>query len=88
VKLPPTAFTAKAIGTLREIVTDINLSLPFLPNATPPPDPPLFPARALWDTGATNCAITKEKAIQLGLSVVGKANVGMPTEKVFKMFTF
>ena len=73
---PPSAFTATGNGRIREIVTDLNLSLPFLPQVPPTSNPALFPAKALWDTGATNCAITKEKAMEIGLAVVGKANVG------------
>ena len=35
----------------------------------------VFPARALWDTGATCCCITKNVAQALGLNPVRKASV-------------
>ena len=72
---PPLAFTATGKGKLSEIVVDIHVSLPFVPNVTPPPEPPPIPARALWDTGATNCAITKDTADKLGLPIISKAKV-------------
>ena len=74
--LAPSAFTATAKARVTEIVVDVSLSLPYLPNVTAPPEPTPSPARALWDTGATNCAITKAKADQLGLPRTGKAKVG------------
>lgn len=72
---PHTAFTGTAQGRVTEIVVDISLSLPYQPSVTPPPEPPTHPAKALWDTGATNCAITKAKVDQIGLLPVGKAKV-------------
>jgi hypothetical protein len=74
---PPAAFTAILNGKAREIVFDIKLSIP-----TPLPLPAstkLFNVKALWDTGATNCAITKGKAEELNLPIIGKANVSSAT---------
>ena len=58
-----------------EIINDIHLSLPCAMTPTPTPLPTLVPAKALWDTGATNCAITKRMATRLGLAPSGKGTV-------------
>ncbi len=62
------AFTLHEEGILREIITDCEVSLPWHPlvNKNTPP-PKLYKAMALWDTGATNSAITKDLVDKLGL---------------------
>lgn len=70
-----TAFTLVASGgRLREIISDAEISLPFDPKVDTV-HPAHFPIKALWDTGATNCAITKKIADQIGLSPTGQAEV-------------
>lgn len=73
--VPHAAFTSISNGRAREIVLDIKLSTPIalpIPESSPPQ---LFNAKTLWDTGATNCAITKTKVDQIGLPEIGKATV-------------
>ncbi len=72
----PSAFTGVYPGRINTIVVDIRLSIPFHPDSPPSPKPPLVEAKALWDTGATNCAITQSKAAAIGLPIIGKAEVG------------
>lgn len=85
--LDQTAFTAIADGKLSEIVVLIKVSLPYLPGGNPNPEPTPLDARALWDTGATNCAIIKTLVDRLGLPKVGKAMVshadGESTQDVY-----
>jgi hypothetical protein len=71
----PGAFTLTAQGLARDITLDIQLSQPFTPNNIPSPEPPLVSAKALLDTGSSNCSITKTKAEELGLVPIGKTEV-------------
>ncbi|MBI5215701.1 MAG: SEC-C domain-containing protein [Ignavibacteriae bacterium] len=69
------AFTIKANGLLREIVTDIGVSVPFLEKEVSPSDNRIFRTKALWDTGATNCAVTEETARILNLHPISVARI-------------
>jgi hypothetical protein len=68
------AFTIKFNGITNRVVTDVDFSLAFDP-AKGDPQPKHFSAKALWDTGATGSAISKEIVAALGLSPVGISNV-------------
>lgn len=73
--IPHLAFTGKAEGRVREVTSEIYLSLPFIPKDKHGSKPKPYKAKALWDTGASNCAITKAMAEIIGLPVIGKAIV-------------
>lgn len=60
------AFTAKYNGIIREIITDAGVSIPFV-EGDKQPSPGILRTRALWDTGATNCVVTKQTAAKLNL---------------------
>ena len=70
----PSAFTADGTGRVSEVITPVGLSLPLLPNEVPPSDIPRS-YRALWDTGATASAVTKETVNKLGLPAIGRTMV-------------
>lgn len=86
-----TAFTLTQDGLLREIITDCKVSLPFNPRIAGPftKHPPLIDVKALWDTGATNCAITKNLVDKLGLLPFDKVEVhhgnGKTLKEVYKI---
>lgn len=69
------ALTVQANGIASRILTDIAVMLPFDP--ANPPNPPLVtvPAKALWDTGATNSVISKAIVQRLALKPVGVTQV-------------
>jgi predicted aspartyl protease len=69
--LPPnfTALSTKALGILREIITDCEVSAPC-PTTVSPLDIDKIKTKALWDTGATNCCITKKTADSLNLKPI------------------
>lgn len=74
------SVTFKAETILREIITDIGISLPnntqdVQINPFIKDDPRIFQTKALWDTGATGCAVTKKTATDLKLQPIGLANV-------------
>jgi hypothetical protein len=69
------AFTTKADGLLREIVNDCAISIPFVPGAKSNLKKDVVKVKALWDTGATNCAITKKPVELLRIKPIGKAIV-------------
>jgi predicted aspartyl protease len=69
------AFTVTANGgKLREIISEAEVSLPFDPKIDKIHPPPIT-IKALWDTGATSCAITKNIANKLNLQPIGKIDV-------------
>jgi uncharacterized protein YchJ len=68
---PPMAFTLKANGLLREIITDAKLSK-FVPPEKLPTEKTVD-VKALWDTGATGSVVTEATAKALGLVPMGKA---------------
>jgi len=74
-KLGHTAFTLHEDKVIREIITECKVSMPFDPRSGLP-HPPFFTIMALWDTGATNCAITKNVIDKLHLVPFMKVPVG------------
>ena len=69
------AFTTKANGRLREIITDIGVSIPFIEDNIQQTDSRIFRTKALWDTGATNCVVTKQTAKELNLKPISVSKV-------------
>lgn len=69
------AFTINNSGRLREIITDIGISLPITEDEIKFDDPRIFRTKALWDTGATNCVVTQSTAKSMGLVPIGLTNV-------------
>lgn len=61
-------------GRLRDIITDAEVSPPFDPKVDKNP-PSHTKTKALWDTGASSCAITKTLAGKVGLLPTGKVDV-------------
>jgi predicted aspartyl protease len=82
------AFTLHEEGLLREIVCDCKVSIAYDPNSGGK-HPPLIDVKALWDTGATNCAITKDLVNKLGLAPFTKTTVhhadGKTEKDVYKV---
>ncbi len=66
------AFTIVFRNVTSEIITSVGVVGPFIPEA-PPAE--VLPMKALWDTGATHCCITKEAASRARLPVIGRAIV-------------
>lgn len=70
------AFTTHFNGLAREIITDIGITLPFDPRTEISlNDKRIHQTKALWDTGATNSAITKNIVTALNLKPIGQAEV-------------
>jgi predicted aspartyl protease len=69
------AFTTKSIGRLREIITEIGVSLPFIEENIKQSDNRIFRTTALWDTGATNCVVTKQTVKDLNLKPISVSKV-------------
>lgn len=65
------AFTAKFDGVAREIITKVGISAPFVADSVEVDDDRIMKTTALWDTGATNCVITRKTALEMGLKPVG-----------------
>lgn len=61
------AFTAKATGLARQLSTDVHVSQPSVKSGES--------IRAIWDTGATSCAISKATVDKLGLVPTGFCTV-------------
>ena len=66
------AFTVVFRTAVPEIITDVGVVPPFLPNQ---PSPEVLAMKALWDTGATHCCITKTAAERAKLPAIGRAIV-------------
>jgi len=85
-----TAFTTKPRkgGILRELINNVGVSLPYDPRSSATP-PKISKIKALWDTGATNCVITKKTAEGIGLEPFKKVLVhhakGSSIENVYKV---
>ena len=60
---PPQAFTAKANGCMSELITKVTV----LPGKILNQQSKGIDVNAIWDTGATNSAVSKEVVIKLGL---------------------
>jgi hypothetical protein len=69
------AFTVTSTGILREIITEIGVSGPFEQEVINFSDPRILHTNALWDTGATNCVVTKKTANELKLEPMGLTKV-------------
>lgn len=67
-------FTVAYSGRVNVLVTDIKVSLPIIQGSDPSKNP-IYPSKAIWDTGASGSVITKKAAQALGLLPVGKTNV-------------
>lgn len=78
------AFTTEFNGLARQLVNEIELSLPVdLHNSEVPT---LFKTHALWDTGATNSVITADTVAKLGLKPISMTQVqhagGVSTQNI------
>lgn len=79
--MPPQqhAFTAKSAGILREIHTEIGIrpaSVGLPTNGAAVQDTSgVLQTIALWDTGATNCAVTSSTVEALGLVPISQTEV-------------
>jgi predicted aspartyl protease len=67
------AFTGSCTALSRVLVSEVRIGEAFDPNSQQPPKQPLF--KAIWDTGATNSAITQNVIDQCGLKATGMAVV-------------
>lgn len=70
-KIPKTAFTTKYDGLVSELVQDVQISEAFHPSSGAQP-PQRRHAKAIWDTGATESAISKEVVADLGLQPIDR----------------
>ncbi|MFA6482967.1 MAG: SEC-C metal-binding domain-containing protein [Bacteroidales bacterium] len=72
------AFTIEYEGRVNEIITDAGISLPISSKekiVIPPDDPGIYNIKALWDTGASNCAITPRAAKVLKIDPISSTRV-------------
>ena len=70
---PVTAFTSSYTGLSRVLANDVRVGEAFDRKQPPKQLPPQF--KAIWDTGATNSAITQKVIDQCGLKPTGMAVV-------------
>jgi predicted aspartyl protease len=74
VKIEVQGFSSKFSGIVNVIQTQVGISEAFDPKrTTSPPYPKIFDA--IWDTGATNSAITEEVVSACGLKPIGMTKV-------------
>lgn len=68
------AFTIKANGIIREIISDVGVSVPFIATGgiVSDKDVNIHRTKGLWDTGATGSCVTASTAKTLGLIPTGK----------------
>jgi hypothetical protein len=68
------AFTIKANGIAREIISDVGVSVPFIASggAIEATDVNIHRVKGLWDTGANGSCITVSTAKAIGLIPTGK----------------
>jgi len=66
------AFTLVFRRVVSEVITSVGVVGPFIPDQ-PPSE--VLPMKALWDTGATHCCITKQAAERAKLPAIGRAIV-------------
>jgi len=65
-KIRPVSFTVNYNGISKVLITEVEISLAFVPTKNEkPPSPKKY--NAIWDTGATNSVITNRVAIECGL---------------------
>jgi len=69
------AFTLTNNGTIREIVTETAISMPLNDKIIKNDDPRIYHTKALWDTGATASAITRDVARKMQLKPIGQVDV-------------
>ncbi len=81
------AFTAKYNGCASSIVVECGISKPFTPALGISNPEQIYPYKALWDTGASNCVITQKTASDLGLQPISMVPVnhagGQTVENVY-----
>jgi len=70
---PSATFTSSYPALSRVLANDVHIGEAFDPKQPPKQLPPLF--TAIWDTGATNSAITQKVVDQCGLKPTGMAVV-------------
>ena len=70
------AFTVNYKSKARELITEAGVSIPINEDPINRDDSRILNVRALWDTGATSCVITKSVAKQLNLKPISVAKVG------------
>ncbi len=68
-------FTIKYNGRAVELKSWVGVSEPFNPKLSSANPPVVHETEGIWDTGATNSAITQALAQQIGLQPTGKATV-------------
>ncbi len=79
------AFKTVYSGIVRELITDVRISLPSSTNPGTSKEFKNF--LALWDTGATNSVVTKKVINAVGLIPTGKATVkGVNSEDVVNTY--
>ncbi len=71
---PVWGFTTKSRAIQRELINEVYVSEYFAPGAGDSP-PQHRPYKALWDTGATNCVISRRVASELSLIPIGRVEV-------------
>ncbi len=69
------AFTLAFESIAPQLITPIKISTAFDPRTPPTVLPQLFDGKALWDTGASHCVISKRFVAQLKLTPVGSSVV-------------
>ncbi|OGY26442.1 MAG: hypothetical protein A2Z24_00305 [Candidatus Woykebacteria bacterium RBG_16_44_10] len=69
------AFTVKANAKVNVLTTEIQLSLPYNPQADQGPAPALHNCKAIWDTGASMSSITEAMVNKLALKPTGRTEV-------------
>ncbi len=67
-------FTIAYSGRVNVLITDIKVSHPILSN-TNPETIPIYPSKAIWDTGATGSVITKKAAQALKLFPISRMQI-------------
>jgi hypothetical protein len=68
------AFTLVANGIVREVISDVGVSVPFISSgeSVSDKDVNIHRTKGLWDTGATGSCVTVSTAKALGLIPTGK----------------
>jgi hypothetical protein len=73
----PQSFTLTSPTKLRVLITPVHICAAFDPAAMPPDyQPAMAQFQAIWDTGATNTAISENVINTCGLKPIGIAKVG------------
>ena len=73
----PHSFTLTAAGRLNALITTVHVCAGFNPDLLPPGySPGMAQFQAIWDTGATNTAISENVINTCGLKPVGMTLVG------------